>query len=102
MSSKDYESRNEGKIHWGFAKVLIVLILYSLSGTCIVLGLKPLFDMDFDTKNFANLVFVIFHGFYMFSFIAVHRKSHFIFWATSYMLLSGTTLLFYYYDDLFL
>lgn len=101
MPSRDYDDSHR-RIHWGFTKVAMVCMLYGLSLACIILGLKPLFDMDFEPKNFANLVFVTFHGFYMFSFAAVHRKSHFVFWSTSYMLLSGTSILFYYYEDLFL
>lgn len=99
MSSKEYE--HERRIHWGFSTVFVVVALYGLSLACVILGLKPLFDMEFEPKNFANLAFVVMHGFYMFSFAAVHRKSHLIFWATSYIILSGTTILFYYYEDLF-
>ncbi|KMV66726.1 hypothetical protein M970_010550 [Encephalitozoon cuniculi EcunIII-L] len=102
MEPRDHDGSYREEMHWGFTKILVVSMLYGLSLVCIFLGLKPLFDMDFEVKSFANLAFVAFHGFYMFSFMAVHRKSHFIFWSTSYMLLSGISLLFYYYEDLFL
>lgn len=101
MEEGYYDGNHQRGVHWGFTKVLMVAVLYGLSLTCIILGLKPLFDMEFEAKSFANLAFVAFHGFYMFSFIAVHRKSHFIFWSTSYLLLSGTSLLFYFYEELF-
>lgn len=101
MSSDEHNDRSGGKIHWGFSKTFTVLILYLMSATCILLGLKPLFDMEFELKSFANLFFVVLHGFYAFSFTTVHRNSQFIFWATSYLLLNGTTILFYYYEDIF-
>lgn len=96
------QTKEGGGMRWGLGRVLVVFVLYALSISCVVLGIKPLFDMDFDAKNLANLLFVASHAFYMFSFLAVRRKSHFVFWATSFLLLSGTTLLFYFYEDLFL
>ncbi|ADM10925.1 leptin receptor [Encephalitozoon intestinalis ATCC 50506] len=102
MPAEDYASSHEERVHWGFTKILMIVVLYGLSLACIILGLKPLFDMEFEIKSFANLTFVAFHAFYMFSFMAVHKKSHFIFWSITYLFLSGISLLFYFYEDLFL
>jgi hypothetical protein len=103
MASRDYNEEKDARgVHWGFKEVAATAILYGLSITCIVLGLQPIFTMDYELKSFANLLFVASHAFYMFSFTAVHRKSHFIFWSTSFLLLICTTLMFYFYDSLFL
>jgi hypothetical protein len=103
MVSRDYsEERDPKGVHWGFKEVTATALLYGLSVLCIVLGVQPLFTMDYELKSFANLLFVVSHAFYMFSLFTVHRKSHFIFWSTSFLLLICTTLMFYFHDSLFL
>lgn len=90
------------KIKWTYIKVIIAMILFIGGVLCVLLGINPLIDMTYDLKSFSNLVFVVFHVYYLFSFTAVNTNSDFIFWSSSYCLLIITSIMFYYYDDIFI
>ncbi|KAF9764636.1 hypothetical protein NGRA_0400 [Nosema granulosis] len=104
----DNQVANEGVVHetytkirWSLFKIIVVLILFAGGGACIYFGLSPLLEMEFEMKNFANLVFVIFHIYYILSFFGVKKTSQFVFWCASYILLIFASLMFYFYDDVF-
>ncbi|KCZ76314.1 hypothetical protein H311_02582 [Anncaliia algerae PRA109] len=96
-----YAERPEKTLKWTGTKILIALLLFILSFTCIVLGLKPLIEGDNDLKAFVNILFVVFHFFYMFSFTAVKKTTHFFFWSLSFFMIDGMTLVFLFYDEIF-
>lgn len=89
------------RLNWTAKKVMVSVALFIISIICIVVGIVPLIEGDYEIKSFANLLFVAFHGFYMFSFSAVNRNSQFFFWALSFFLLDAMTLIFIFYDDIF-
>jgi hypothetical protein len=95
------EVRRRG-IQWTASKVFTVVVLYCISIGLIFLGIKPLLDMFYELKSFANLLFVVSHIFYMFSFITVKKRSHFVFWVASYVLLDALSFMFFFSEDLFL
>lgn len=88
-------------VSWTGKKIAICAVLFVLSLVCISVGLQPILTGIYDVKSFANLIFVVFHAFYMFSFTAVHRNSQFFFWALSYFMLDAITFIFVFYDDIF-
>lgn len=89
------------RLHWTGKKVVVSVVLFTISIICVVVGIEPLINGDYDPKSFANLLFVAFHMFYMFSFSAVHRSSQFFFWALSFFMLDAMTLIFIFYDEIF-
>lgn len=89
------------KMHWGFFKILITLILIIAGSVSIYFGISPLLDMDYGIKSFANLVFVIFNVYYIISFFGVVKTSQFIFWCGSYTLLIFSSFMFFFYDEIF-
>lgn len=100
--TKETPTTPSNSMKWTTTKMIVTVTLFALSGLCIFLGLKPMFDMTYDFKSFANLMFVAMNGFYIFSFSAVHRTSQFVFWSASFLLLITITLMFYNYDEIFL
>lgn len=89
------------RLNWTAKKVVVSVVLFIISIICIIVGIEPLINGDYEIKSFANLLFVAFHGFYMFSFSAVTRSSQFFFWALSFFMLDAMTLIFIFYDDIF-
>ncbi|EOB11833.1 leptin receptor gene-related protein [Nosema bombycis CQ1] len=90
------------KIKWSIIKLIFAGILLIAGSACIYLGLQPLIEMELNLKSFANLVFVIFHIYYAISLFGVKRMSQFIFWCGSYILLISASLMFFYYDSIFI
>ena len=90
-----------GSLRWTGTKVLISVLLFLISAMCILAGITPIVEGFYDLKSFANLIFVVFHGFYMFSFSAVTKSSQFFFWALSFLMLDAMTFIFIYYDEIF-
>lgn len=89
------------QLNWTAKMVVVTVALFIISIICIIVGLEPLINGDYETKSFANLLFVAFHGFYMFSFSTINRSSQFFFWALSFFMLDAMTLVFIFYDDIF-
>lgn len=90
------------RIRWSPTKVIFTLLLFGGSIALMITGIYPLIDMDFELKSFANILFVLLHVFYLFSFTAVKRNSQLIFWSASFLVLDAATFLFYFYDDIFI
>lgn len=90
------------RIKWSITKVLLTLVIFGGSIALIILGIYPIIEMDLDVKNIANILFVILHIFYCYSFSAVKRTSQFVFWSGSFLLLDIVTFLFYFYEDIFI
>lgn len=88
-------------LEWTGVKIVITILLFICSIACVIAGIAPLIEGDYETKSFANILFVLFHGFYMFSFSAVTRNSQFFFWALSFLMLDAMTLIFIFYDEIF-
>lgn len=108
MTNNDNNVMNEGivqetytKIRWSPFKIVIVVLLFAGGAVSIYLGLSPLLEMTFELKSFANLIFVLFQVYYIFSFFGVKKTSQFIFWCASYILLIASSLMFFYYDSIF-
>lgn len=95
-----YETKRRG-MKWTTGKVIFTIFLFGISAALIFTGIYPIIDMDYDLKNFCNLLLVLMHGFYMFGFTSVKRKGSFIFWSSSFLLLDAITFLFYFYEDIF-
>lgn len=89
------------RMRWTTGKVIFTGFLFGSSIAMIFFGLYPLFDGDYEPKSFANLLFVIFHVYYMFSFSAVNKNYQFLFWAASFLVLDAGTALFLFYEDIF-
>ncbi|WUR03849.1 putative leptin receptor [Vairimorpha necatrix] len=89
------------KKKWTTTSVIITVLMFISGILCILLGLNPLLDLEFDLKSFSNLIFVVFHLYYLCSFMGVNTNSDFIFWGSSYILLIVSSIMFYYYDDIF-
>ncbi|KHN70410.1 hypothetical protein CWI42_010620 [Ordospora colligata] len=98
----DYENNHSKKINWGLSQILLIAVLYATSIACVFISIQPLLEMDFEPKNFIGIFIAFFHGSYMLGFMSIHKKSQFVFWASSYTLLCITTILLYCYNDLFL
>lgn len=90
------------KKKWTTISIFITVCFFIAGIVCVFLGINPLLEMWYDLKSFSNLIFVVFHLYYLFSFIGVHTNSDFIFWTGSYSLLIVTSIMFYFYDDIFI
>lgn len=101
MAEYGEQRYREKKIHWTTLKVIFTLFLFGDSIALIIIGFVPLIDFGVDLKNLANLLFVALHVFYMMSFGGVKRDRQFYFWSTSFLLLDISTLMFYFYEDIF-
>lgn len=102
MSNQSKVQITYKKIKWTPLKLILTALLIISGITCIILGIYPLIDMDYDIKSFCNLVFVVFHCYYIFSLSGVKKNSDFVFWVFSYLLLCVCSLMFYFYDDIFI
>jgi hypothetical protein len=87
-------------IRWTTGKIATTIVLFTMSIALMFFAIKPLFEMDYGIKSFANLLFVCFEGFYLFSFFAIRRTSQFVFWVVSFILLHAMTLIFLFYEDI--
>lgn len=89
------------KIHWTALKVIFTMFLFILSIVLMIVGFVPLIEFGLDLKSAANLLFVALQVFYLMSFRGVRRESQFYFWLTSLLLLDITTVMFYFYENIF-
>lgn len=89
------------RIKWSLCKVVFTFFLFVVSLILIILGFVPLFEYGIDAKNLANLLFVGLHIFYLMSFNGVKREKQYYFWISSLLLLDFTTLMFYFYENIF-
>lgn len=95
-----YEQKRKG-MKWSTGTIIFTVLLFGISAALIFVGIYPIIDMDYDLKNFCNLLLVLMHGFYMFGFTSVKKKGSFVFWSSSYLLLDCITFLFFFYEDIF-
>ncbi|KAM0685770.1 hypothetical protein COBT_003014 [Conglomerata obtusa] len=96
-----HESPRRKGMKWTKSKIAFCIFLFTASILLMLTGIYPLLDMDYDLKNFSNLLFVSLHGFYLFGFGKVKRKKDFVFWSASFLVLDLVTFLFYFYEDIY-
>lgn len=108
MSDNNNHVLNEGivqetytKIRWSPFKIIMTILLISAGAVSIYFGISPLLEATFELKSFANLIFVLFQVYYIFSFFGVKKTSQFIFWCASYILLIASSMMFFFYDSIF-
>lgn len=81
---------------------MISAILLAVSVGFIIYVLIPFIEGFIELQNFANLLFVILHVFYMFNVATLKKKSQWVFWVASYLILDAASILFVFYDSIFI
>lgn len=89
------------KIEWTLTRIISTIVLFSLGGTCLFLGIKPFIDGFYEAKDFANIGFIVLIVAFMVAFFKIHKPSRLIFWMGCFLLIIYTNIMFIFYEDLF-
>lgn len=87
-------------VRWSTFKIIILLVLISLSGYAIYTAVTPMIDGDYSLKSWVNIVFIALMVFFLLSIFKVRRNYQFVFWACCFGMLIFATIMFLKYDEL--
>lgn len=107
MSHSDSTSYSSKRRHhrglkWTGFRIAITAILMLVSVAFMIYVLIPFIEGFIEVQNFANLLFVLLHVFYMFNVTALKNKKQWVFWVMSYLLVDAASILFVFYDSIFI
>ncbi|KRH93915.1 hypothetical protein M153_490000206 [Pseudoloma neurophilia] len=99
VSHKSHHSRG---LRWTGFRLLISGTLILTSVAFIISVLIPFIEGFIEPENFAQLLFVLLHIFYMFNVMTLQNKSQWVFWVMSYVIVIAASGLFLFYDSIFI
>lgn len=99
--SSKYSRRRHKDLRWTPFRLLISGVLLAGSVAFIIYVLIPFIEGFVEMQNFANLLFVILHVFYMFNVTTLKNKKQWVFWVMSYLIVNAASILFVFYDSIF-
>lgn len=100
-SYRVHSHRGHG-LTWSGSRIMISGALLAVSVGFIIYVLVPFIEGFVEIQNFANLLFVILHVFYMFNVTTLKNKKQWVFWVMSYLLVDAASILFVFYDEIFI
>lgn len=101
ISSHSHKTRHPRRLRWTGFRIFISGMLLLTSIAFIIYVLVPFIEGFIEPENFANLLFVILHVFYMFNIMTLKTKKQWVFWVMSYLLVDAASIVFVFYDSLF-
>merc|ERR1711915_58479 len=100
--ASSYQSRRHSSLKWTMHRLFISGCLLGVSVGFIIYTLIPFIEGFVEPENFASLIFVVLHVFYMFNITTLETKRQWIFWVMSYLIVDAASVVFVFYDSLFI
>ena len=103
MGSGEHSDSRErqGGVNWTVTKIFIAVLLIGGGIGCIAWGLVPFFNGLYESKDFANIGFVVLILVFIGGITKVRKTSRFVFWSLCFALILYADLMFLFYEDLF-
>lgn len=96
-----HKTKHSRRLRWTGFRIFISGMLLTVSVAFMIYVLIPFIEGFIEPQNFANLLFVLLHVFYMFNIMTLETKKQWVFWVMSYVLVDAASIVFIFYDTLF-